>query len=310
MSEMVLQTRGLIKTYGQTNAVDHVNMNLKKGEVYGFIGQNGAGKTTLIRMISSLINPTGGEIELFGSSRPQDLADARKRMGCIIEGPAFYPKLSATENLEYYRIQRGIADKEAVHKALTMVQLTDTGKKSFSQFSLGMKQRLGLALAVMGKPDFLILDEPINGLDPMGIVEFREIIRKLQHEHGMTVLISSHILSELAQIATSYGIIHQGKLLQELTHKELESATKRSIRLCVDDAAKAAVVLQEKLNTQNFEVLPGNELKLYDYLDRSSDIAFGLSTNGVRVTSMAEQGTTLEDYFLQMVAQNSVGGNV
>lgn len=302
MKNIVLETRSLTKTYGHVNAVEKVNMKVQKGQVYGFIGQNGAGKTTLIRMVTSLISASAGEVALFGDTSSEGLARGRKRIGCMIEGPAFYPKLSAFDNLEFYRRQRGIPDKSAVQKALETVRLTDTDKKGFGQFSLGMKQRLGLALAIMGRPDFLILDEPVNGLDPMGIVEFRGIIKQLQQEQGMTVLISSHILSELSQIATNYGIIHKGKLIKELSQQELAQETKRSIRLHVNDAAAAAVVLQEKLKTQNFEVLPDNTIILYEYLDNPSEVTFQLSTGGVRVSSMAEQGTNLEDYFIQAIS--------
>jgi ABC-2 type transport system ATP-binding protein len=216
MKESVLQTNGITKQYKDTRAVDNVSITVRKGDIYGFIGQNGAGKTTMIRLITSLISPTAGEIALFGKSDPSGLADGRKRIGCLTEGPVMFPTLSAGDNLEYYRIQRGIADKTVVGKALESVNLTGTGKKQFRQFSLGMKQRLGLALAIMSKPDFLILDEPINGLDPTGIVEFRAILQNLNKERGMTILISSHILTELNQVATRYGIIHDGKLIREI----------------------------------------------------------------------------------------------
>jgi ABC-2 type transport system ATP-binding protein len=216
MKEPVLQTKGIVKQYKDVNAVDSVSMTVRKGDIYGFIGQNGAGKTTMIRIITSLITPTSGEIALFGKSDSSGLADGRKRIGCIVESPALFPTLSASDNLEYYRVQRGIADRSVVRTALESVNLTGTGNKQYRQFSLGMKQRLGLALAIMGKPDFLILDEPVNGLDPMGIVEFRGILQNLNKEQGMTILISSHILTELAQVATCYGIIHNGKLVKEI----------------------------------------------------------------------------------------------
>lgn len=308
MENIVLQTTALTKQYAHCKAVDNVDMTITKGDIYGFIGQNGAGKTTLLRMVTSLIAPTAGEIALFGQSGAKELEAGRKRIGCIVEGPAFFPTLTAQQNLEYYRIQRGIPDKGAIDKVLTTVNLTDTGKKQYRQFSLGMKQRLGLALAIMGKPEFLILDEPINGLDPMGIVEFRSIIVNLAKEHGMTILVSSHILSELAQVATRYGIIHNGQLVKEFTQTQLEEETKRCLAVKVNDAAAAAVVLEQKLNTTNFEVLPGNELRVYDYLDKPSEITFQLSTNGVYVNSISEMGTNLEEYFLQTIGQKTEGG--
>lgn len=306
MRETILETRAVTKQYGGLRAVDNVNMAIRAGDVYGFIGQNGAGKTTLVRLVTSLISPTSGEIALFGRSDTAGLSEGRRRIGCIIEAPAFFPKLTAEQNLEYYRIQRGIPSKEAVTQALNMVKLTGTGAKKYREFSLGMKQRLGLALAIMGNPDFLILDEPINGLDPMGIIEFRSIIGDLRQNHGMTVLVSSHILSELTQVATTFGIIHQGKLMKEFTHEQMESETKRCIAVKVDDGGKAAAILQEQLHTTNFEVLPENELRVYDCLDNPSEITFALSTNGVRVNSAKELGVNLEDYFLAAIGETTI----
>lgn len=307
MQEKVLETRVLSKAYPACRALDKVNMTVRKGDIYGFIGQNGAGKTTLIRAVTGLITPTEGETALFGHTGGRALEAARKRIGCIVEGPVFYPKLTAEQNLEYYRIQRGIPDKRAIGQALETVRLTDTGRKRFDQFSLGMKQRLGLALAIMGKPDFLILDEPINGLDPMGIVEFRTILHDLNQKHGMTMLISSHILSELTQVATTYGIIHKGQLVKEFSKQQLEQETRRCIAVRVDDAARAVTVLEEKLHTADYEVLPGEEIRIYAFLDNPSEVTFQLSTAGVRVHSASELGTSLEDYFLKIIGMNEGG---
>ncbi|MFV0401528.1 MAG: ABC transporter ATP-binding protein [Oscillospiraceae bacterium] len=309
MRDSILQTSALSKAYPSGLALDKVNMTVRQGDIYGFIGQNGAGKTTLIRAVAGLISPTEGEVALFGKSDTKGLGTGRKRIGCIVEGPAFYPKMSAAENLEYYRIMRGIPDKEAIGRALKTVSLTDTGKKKFQEFSLGMKQRLGLALAIMGKPDFLILDEPINGLDPMGIVEFRGILTELNQKQGMTVLISSHILSELTQVATTYGIIHQGRLIKEFSKEQLEEDTKRCISVKVEDTAATVVVLEQKLGTKQFEVLPSGEVRIYDFLDNPSEVAFQLSTNGVRIHSITEIGTNLEDYFLNTIGADRKGAN-
>lgn len=235
MSEPILKTTQLTKNYGGQVAVDNINMNIEKGEIYGFIGKNGAGKTTLLRMVTSLVQPSGGVIELFGSSEIKDLQAARTRIGAMIETPAFFPKMTARDNLEYYRIQRGLDDAGEVERVLHSVNLTDTGSKPYHQFSLGMKQRLGLALAIMGSPEFLVLDEPINGLDPTGIIEFRNIINRFHRENNITLLISSHILSELAQIATKYGIIHNGRLLKELTQDELDQQTKGEVKVNLED---------------------------------------------------------------------------
>lgn len=299
MREAVLSTAALTKQYPAGNAVDHVSMTINKGDIYGFIGQNGAGKTTLIRMVASLIETTSGEISLFGRSDAEGLAAARKRMGCIVENPAFFQKLTAQQNLEYYRIQRGIPDQSAVDRALETVGLSDVGKKKYQAFSLGMKQRLGLALAIMGNPDFLVLDEPINGLDPTGIIEFRRIMKELNQAHGMTILISSHVLSELTQVANKFGIIHHGKLIREFTKEQLEEETRQYIEVQVDDGTKAAAVLQEQLETEAFEVYPDHIIRVYDFLDNPAEVTYQLSTNGVRVVSSSRQGVNLEDYFLK-----------
>ncbi|MCL2403394.1 MAG: ATP-binding cassette domain-containing protein, partial [Coriobacteriia bacterium] len=230
----VLETRGLTKIYGDVAAVDSVSLTIEKGDIYGLIGQNGAGKTTFMRMITSLAHPSSGEIELFGQAGEAELQAARKRMGSIIEHPALYPKLTAKQNLEYYRIQRGIPNRDVVQQSLEFVGLTRTGKKKFKDFSMGMKQRLALALTLMSKPDFIILDEPINGLDPIGIVEIRELIKSLSNS-GVTILLSSHILTELSQIATKYAFIHEGRLIKNLTHAQLQEECKRALALSVDD---------------------------------------------------------------------------
>jgi len=301
LKDIILQCEGITKQYTNTRALDQVDMRIGRGEIYGFIGENGAGKTTLLRVITGLISRTEGSISLFGKSDDAGLARGRKRIGCIVEGPAFYPYLSAADNLEYYRIQRGYPDKNCISQALKMVNLEHTGKKKFQQFSLGMKQRLGVALAIMGKPDFLILDEPINGLDPSGIVEFRQILKTLSREYGMTILISSHILSELEQVADRYGIVHQGRLVKEFTQAQLEQDTRRYLAVKVSDAADAAAILEQKLGIKEYEVLPGNELRVYTYLDKSADITFQLASNQVKVISIKEMGSTLENYFMAAI---------
>jgi len=303
LKEVILKCKGITKQYSNTRALNQVDMEILRGEIYGFIGENGAGKTTLLRVIAGLISRTEGNLSLFGKDDEQGLAEGRKRMGCIVEGPAFYPFLTAYDNLEYYRIQRGYPDKNCINRALKMVNLENTGKKKFQQFSLGMKQRLGVALAIMGNPDFLILDEPINGLDPGGIVEFRGMLKSLSKEYGMTILVSSHILSELEQVADRYGIIHQGKLVKEFTQEELEINTRRYLAIKVGNAADAAAVLEQKMGITQYEVLPGNQLKVYSHLDESAEVTFQLASNQIKVISIKEMGGTLESYFLSAVAQ-------
>ncbi|MCL1964889.1 MAG: ABC transporter ATP-binding protein [Firmicutes bacterium] len=296
----VLQTKNLTKRYGGKAAVDDVSLTVEKGDIFGLIGQNGAGKTTLMRLVTSLAFPDSGSISLFGETREARLNAARARMGCVVETPALFPGLTAAQNLEYYRIQRGIPDKGAVEKALELVNLTDTGKKKFKNFSLGMKQRLGLALAILNSPDFIILDEPINGLDPLGIIEMRDLMKRL-HGQGITILISSHILTELSQVATKYAIIHQGRLVKSLTQEQLREACRRALSVTVDDAARAAAILETALNTRQYKQVSGNELRVYAYLDDPAEVTFKLNQGGVRVSSMHEVGDSLEDYFTAII---------
>lgn len=299
MNDIVLKTNDLSKKYKETLAVDKVNMTIKKGQIYGFIGQNGAGKTTIIRLVTGLAHKTGGEIELFGKSDKLD--EARTNIGSLVESPAFYGNMTARENLEISRLVRGISNKDSVDKALEIVNLNDTGKKKVKNFSLGMRQRLGIANAILGNPKFLILDEPINGLDPMSIVEIRELIKKLNKELDTTILISSHILGELAELATNYGIISHGKLIQELTSKELNEKCKQYIELVVDDSKKATVLLEEKLGIEKYEVINDSMIKIYDHLDNTGKINTLLSVNGVEVKKILSKGQNLEEYFVSVV---------
>ena len=298
----ILQTQNLTKRYGGKAAVDNVSLTIQKGDIYGLIGQNGAGKTTFMRMITSLCRQDSGSISLFGETSEAGMQKARARMSATIEQPAMYPSLTAAQNLEYYRIQRGIPDKTVVQKALQFVALTDTGNKKFKNFSMGMKQRLGLALTTLSNPDFVILDEPINGLDPMGIVEIRKLIQHLS-EKGITILLSSHILTELSQVATKYAFLHEGKLIKNLTHAELQEECKRALSLIVDDTAKATAILETALHIRNYKQVGTNEIRVYEQLDNSAEISFQLATGGVRVSAMQEVGDSLEDYF-----RNVIGG--
>ena len=301
MSELILQTRDLTRRYGHTLALDHAALSVEKGQIFGLVGRNGAGKTTLIRLISGQSHPTAGEITLFGASTPAALARARSRTGAMVEIPSFYPYLTARQNLEYYRIQRGIPGKECVDEALEQVRLTDTGKKKFKTFSLGMKQRLGLALALMNHPDFLILDEPINGLDPEGVAEFRNLLLQLNRERQTTILISSHILSELGNLATCYGFIDNGRMLEQITAKALEEKCRACIEAKVDNASQAALVLEQQLGIRDYEVLPGNVLRIYSSLDAPQRVTQALVEGGVALQGIESRWANLEDYFLAMI---------
>ncbi|TCJ03158.1 ABC transporter ATP-binding protein [Cytobacillus praedii] len=303
MNEYVLRTNHLSKRYKKQIALDNIDLTIKRGSIYGFIGQNGAGKSTLIRVVTGLAYPTSGSIELFGKGSQQEIIQARKRIGTIIEGPALYPQMTAAENLEAHRLLKGIPGKECVEKTLALVGLQGIGKKKAKNFSLGMKQRLGLGIALLGDPEFLILDEPINGLDPMGVVEIRELLKKLNQEYGITILISSHILSELHLLATHYGIIHKGELLEQLTVKELNERCQQYIHVKVDDPEKAAAIFETKLRTTQFEVMPEGTIKLFDYLDSPGSVSKTLADEGLIIEQFMPMGEDLETYF-----SNRIGG--
>jgi len=303
MKEVVLKTYNVSKKYGNQLAADNINMTINKGDIYGFIGQNGAGKTTLIRMITGLVHRTNGEIELFGGSSESELNYGRTLIGSLIETPSFYDNMTARENLEVSRLIRNIAGKECIDEVLELVGLKDAGKKKFKNFSLGMKQRLGIANALMGNPKLLILDEPINGLDPMGIVEIRELLKKVNKEKDMTILISSHILTELSELATKYGIISKGKLIQEISAEELKEKCRQYIDTRVDDTSRTVTLLERELGISEYEVLENNRVKIFTDLDMAGEINSMLVKNGVIVKSIIVREDKLEEYFI-----NTVGG--
>ncbi|MUK87949.1 ATP-binding cassette domain-containing protein [Ornithinibacillus sp. L9] len=303
MNEYILKTNRLSKKYHNKMALNKVSMAIKKGAIYGFIGQNGAGKSTLIRLITGLGNPTTGTFELFGENNERMIIEARKRIGTIIEGPALYPQMTAAENLEAHRLLKGIPGKDCVENTLALVGLQDTGKKKAKDFSLGMKQRLGLAIALLGDPEFLILDEPINGLDPMGVVEVRELLKKLNKEYGITILVSSHILSELHLLATHYGIIHNGELLEQLSAKELNEKCQQYLHIKVDNPTKATTIIESHLSTQEFEVMPDGIIKLFAYVDVPGKVSKVLTNEGLVIEEFMPKGEDLESFF-----SNRIGG--
>lgn len=303
MNEIILKTNKITKKYGTQAAVDSINMTIKKGDIYGFIGQNGAGKTTLMRMITGLIHKTSGDIELLGGSTESELNNARTMVGSLIETPCFYGGMTARENLEVSRLVRNIAGKECIDEVLKLVGLTDVNikKKKVKNFSLGMRQRLGIANALLGNPRLLILDEPINGLDPMGIIEVRELLKKVNKEKDVTILISSHILGELSELATCYGIISHGKLIEEISSEKLNEKSRQYIELEIDDAPRAVTLMEEKLNITEYEVLDKNKVKIYSDLDNVGKINTLLSKNGVIVDRIGLKGENLEEYFMDIV---------
>lgn len=258
MDESIVKTRNLGKKYGVRYAVLNLNVEIRRGQIYGLIGQNGAGKTTFIRMLTGLIAPTDGQIELFGESGERALQKARRRIGSIVETPALFPSMTARQNLETQARLLGLADNPAViGEALESAGLDHTGAKKVKDFSLGMRQRLALAQAMLANPEFLVLDEPVNGLDPKGIIENRELLKRLVREKGMTILISSHILSELALLATDYGIIDNGRLIKQIGAEELQRECRQCIRLLTDKTEKAVSFLTEHFHVKDMETAGG-----------------------------------------------------
>ena len=296
--DYALITDGITKIYGKHTVVDHVSMHVKKGDIYGFIGKNGAGKTTFMRMVAGLAAPASGSMELFGS---ENLECQRQRIGVLIEQPGLYGAMNARENMEIVRRSFGIAEKNAIDEMLEFVGLLDAGKKKVKHFSLGMKQRLGIAIALFRNPDFLILDEPINGLDPEGIKEMRDLFRKLNEEKQITILISSHILGELSKIATSYGIIKDGVLIEEFDAKELKSRCRRCVKLVVDDVERAAAVLEQNCHITSYDVPEPGVLRVFDGLENSGTMNRELMLAGVSLRESYLAGQDLEGYFMDLL---------
>ena len=307
MKEYVLKTNSLTKSYHGVKVLDNVSLAIEAGRIYGLIGRNGAGKTTFMRIAAGLAFPTGGHVELFGKKGDKLLETQRKRMGCMIEYPGFIPYMSAQENLRYYRIIKGIPNVNVEQELLELVGLANTGKKKAKNFSLGMKQRLGIAIALLGEPELLILDEPINGLDPLGVVEIRNLLNRLSDERHMTILISSHNLPELYQVATDYIIMHQGVVKQAVTLSELEEKSKHHIFIECDQPEKLASVLETQLGTTNYKVMPDKRIKLYDYLDNREAVSRAIFDNGILVTEFSIQGDTLENYFISVIGGEQNG---
>lgn len=301
-SEYVIETRQLTKTYGKSNAVEQVNMHVKKGSIYGLIGKNGAGKTTIMKIICGMSQETAGEVYLFGNLDKR-AEMAYRRLGILIENPGIYPGMSAYDNLKCKAICLGInAYDDIIHEALRFVGLEHVGKKPVKKFSLGMKQRLGIALALIGEPDVLVLDEPINGLDPQGIMEIREMLLKLNREKKITILISSHILEELSKIVTDYGIIKDGELIEEISKEELMERCLERIEIKTPNTDKATTVL-ESVGIKNYKVIDKETIHVFEQLDNVSEINRHLIQADVEVTSIIVNNESIENYFIHLTGK-------
>ena len=306
MTNYVIETHDLTKKYGSQVSVSHLNIHVKRGRIYGLLGRNGAGKTTTMRMLLGLTAPTSGEVSIFGKPFAGNEKKLLPRIGCLIESPGFYPNLTATENLKIFAELRGLKNPNYIKGALDLVNLPYRDKKLFSQYSLGMKQRLAIALAVMHDPELLILDEPINGLDPIGIAEVRSFIRELCDARGKTILISSHILSEISLLADDVGIIDHGTLLEEESLKELEEKNEKYIHFCVSEAQKAAQIITRAFRSNNFRLVDGNNLYLYDTDLPVASLTRAFVEAGLDVQEAHLCEDTLEDYFKRITGGEGI----
>lgn len=306
MNDYIIETHDLTKKYGSQTSVSHLNIHVKKGRIYGLLGRNGAGKTTTMRMLLGLTAPTSGEVTIFGKPFQGNEKNILPRIGCLIESPGFYPNLTGTENLKIFAELRGLRSPKYIKNALELVNLPYRDKKLFSQYSLGMKQRLAIALAVMHNPELLILDEPINGLDPIGIAEVRDFIRELCDTSGKTILISSHILSEISLLADDVGIIDHGKLLEEESLKELEAKNTKFIHFCVSDAQKAAKIIAATFHSKDFRLTDANNLYLYDMTLPVERINRSFVESGIEIQEVHLCEDTLEDYFKKITGGEGI----
>lgn len=306
MNDYIIETQNLTKQYGAQKSVSGLNIHVRKGRIYGLLGRNGAGKTTTMKMLLGLTRPTSGEVMIWGNTLSGNEKKLLPRIGSLIESPGFYPNLTATENLQIFASLRGVPSRHAIRDALELVSLPYKDKKLFSQYSLGMKQRLAIALAVMHDPELLILDEPINGLDPIGIAEVRSFIRELCDTRGKTILISSHILSEISLLADDIGIIDKGLMLEEETLAELEAKNSRHIRFTVSDTAQAARILEHTFHEYRFTVLDDHRLRLHNMDLSVGRIVTTFVREGLEVSEAALFEESLESYFKRVTGGEGI----
>jgi len=301
MSEVILEMKHITKAYKGNLALNDVSITINRGEIYGLVGNNGAGKTTLMRMVAGAAFEDEGSITLFSKTNPKEMQKERKRVGTLIEDPGFFSNMTAEDNLEYFRLQFGIPGKETVQKILTEVHLQDTKKKKYKDFSLGMKQRLGIGLALLQTPEFLILDEPINGLDPAGIIEVRQTLLEMNQKKNTTILISSHILTEMANIATKYGFLSHGKLLEEISADDMLKKCNTYLDIAVRDTKGMCVLLEKELSYQNFKVYPDNHIHLFEGIDNGEMICELAAVNHLGLSGLEKKVLNLENYYMNMV---------
>lgn len=300
----ILQTHNLSKSMKRKELISNVNIHIKKGEIYGFLGPNGAGKTTVMKMITNLWKPTSGEIELFGEVLTPKSYEVLKRMGSILEFPVFYEDLDGKENLELHCEYMGYYSPDCVKNTLELLGLDNTGKKPVRGYSLGMKQRLGIARAILTKPELLVLDEPTNGLDPAGIRQIRDLLKMLCKDYGITIMISSHLLSEIQNLADTIGVINHGQMVKEIAMEEFTEMNLVYIELKTVDTQHASYLLNEKLKIQNFKIIDHNIIRIYDKNISTQELSKTLALNDVPFDYLNRQSLSLEDYFLKMTEED------
>lgn len=298
--DAVIETRGLTKRYGGFAALDDVSISVRRGGIFGLVGDNGAGKSTLFKLLCGLAFPTEGEMRLFGAHERGEVERQRARIGCIIESPGYYPQLSIEKNLECCRIQKGVPGKDAVARLLDTVQLAHAKERRCKDLSMGMKQRLGLAMALMGEPEVLILDEPVNGLDPSGIAEIRALLQKLNREKGITVVLSSHHLAELEQVATEYAFLSHGRLLEQVSAAVLQARCADFIDIAVSDVERYLVLLERELHHERYQVLPDGAVRIFDPQLEAEAYSRLAAAQGMGVSRLERRRMSLEQYYFDM----------
>ncbi|MFD2445351.1 ABC transporter ATP-binding protein [Bacillus sp. CGMCC 1.16607] len=303
----IIKTTNLTKIYGTQKSVDHLNITVNQGEIYGFLGRNGAGKTTTIRMLLGLIKPTHGQIEIFGENLFKNQKEILSRIGSIVEVPGFYENLTARENLQINAKIMGVKKKNAIEEALEIVGLQNETKKLVGKYSLGMKQRLGIARALLHYPELLILDEPVNGLDPIGIKEMRRMIKSLAKERNITILISSHILSEIELLVDHMGIIHEGKLLEEIAFDNLRKINRKYLEFQVSNDNRATMLLENHFDIFDYEVHDEGNIRVYSHLGQQGKINKVFVQNDIEVLKIKMSEDRLEDYFTRLVGGGTIG---
>ncbi len=300
MNEYVIETKQVTKSYGSFLALDHVDIHVKRGEIYGLIGDNGAGKSTLLKLLAGHSYVTEGEVRLFGKYEEKELENSRKKIGFMVEQPGFFPNMTVEQTLNYYCIQKGIPNRKKVDEMLKLTGISEKRRSKCKTLSLGQKQRLGLAIAMLGEPQVLVLDEPINGLDPSGILEFRHLLQRLNEEKNITILLSSHILTELQQIATMYGFLNKGILIEEISAHALQEKCSDCIEITLSDVETYAVLIEKNFPEEMYKILPENNVRIYKPQLQAEVYSKLASENDIYITGMKTIETSLEDYYMEL----------